>query len=130
MNPDLLLDTHVVVWALADPKRLSRHQRERLLDTRVQRFISVASGWELAIKTGRGRLDLGVPVGAFLAEACARLDASLLGIRVEHLDALATLPDIYRDPFDRMMVAQAIEGSLALVSSDRALDGYNVEVVA
>jgi PIN domain nuclease of toxin-antitoxin system len=89
-------------------------------------FVSVASGWEMAIKSGLGKLRL----SETFAQGMARGGFDLLAIDYAHLERLAMLPQLHRDPFDRMLVAQAQVERLTIVSSDPALANYGVPVVA
>lgn len=118
-----LLDTHLVLWAALEPQRLSP-KAQRLLRSRANDFaFSLATLWEVAIKSSLGRPDFQV--------APATLHAALLdegftevAIRVEHLVRVASLPWLHRDPFDRLLVAQAAADKLTLLTSDAALAGY------
>ena len=118
-----LLDTHLVLWAALEPQRLSP-KALRLLRSRANDFaFSLATLWEVAIKSSLGRPDFQVDP--------ATLHAALLGegftevaIRVEHLVGVASLPWLHRDPFDRLLVAQAAADKLTLLTSDAVLAGY------
>ena len=116
-----LLDTHTLLWALTAPSRLGPQAASLLTDRRSQLVVSAASAWEISIKTRRGRL----PGGARLLNSWQRslldLRADLLGI--DHDDAIRAggLPWAHRDPFDRMLVAQAARLNVALVTRDAAI---------
>lgn len=122
----VLLDTHVFVWALAEPDRLSPAHWAVLEGQDYALELSVASGWELALKSALGKIDLPGGVRAFLAEGCRASGVTLLGIELGHLDELERLPHHHRDPFDRMIIAQARAESIAVLSLDRAFDHYDV----
>ncbi len=122
----ILLDTHVFVWALADVKRVPEAAWRVLRDPAQPLFISVASAWELAIKSARGKITLPGGVQTFVAEGCRRTGVIMLGIDLAHAAEFARLPFHHRDPFDRMLVAQARVEDLALLSYDGALDAYDV----
>lgn len=122
----VLLDTHVFVWALAEPDRLSPAHWAVLEGQDYALELSVASGWELAMKSALGKIDLPGGVRAFLAEGCRASGVTLLGIELGHLDELERLPHHHRDPFDRMIIAQARAESIAVLSLDRAFDHYDV----
>lgn len=115
----LLLDTHVLLWALAAPGKLPPRFRRELDAAQV--FVSAASIWEVAIKAGLGKLD---------ADPQEVLDAvqpsgfELLDVTGAHAARVATLPPLHRDPFDRLLVAQALVEPLVLVTRDEALTGY------
>ncbi len=123
----LLLDTHVLIWLANGSTRLGAQAREGI-DEAAEICMSVVSLWEIAIKTSLGKL----PVVPGLATSLTAGGARRLGIEAAHLDALASLPwhDGHRDPFDRMLLAQARAEDLALVSSDRRMSAYEIEVYA
>jgi PIN domain nuclease of toxin-antitoxin system len=117
MNEPVLVDTHILLWMRADPKRLTKAER-KLLDDAPRICVSVATLWEIAILISIWRLDrderlLEVPAGL-----------ELLPILPEHLKALLKLPFHHRDPFDRMLVAQADAEGLALLTRDAAIERY------
>jgi PIN domain nuclease of toxin-antitoxin system len=119
----LLLDTHFLLWAALDPARLSAKAR-RLLESRDQPlFFSHASLWEVAIKVSLGRPDFAVEPGEFRENL---LNAGLQELQIDarHIQRVALLPWIHRDPFDRLLVAQAIEEGLTLLTADRTLKAY------
>ena len=120
---NLLLDTHAVLWWLDDDPRLSPHAREAIEDPANQVFVSTASLWEIAIKIriGKLRVDL-ADVIALLPQQGFRL----LDIKTDHLQVLATLPAHHRDPFDHLLIAQAITEELTFLSNDRHVKSYPV----
>ena len=122
----ILLDTHVFVWALAMPGRVPDAAWPVLRDPAQRLFLSVASAWELAIKSARGRISLPGGVQAFVGEGCRRTGVTMLGIDLAHTAEVERLPHHHRDPFDRMLVAQARVEDLGLLSFDGALDPYDV----
>ena len=122
----ILLDTHVFVWALAAPDRVPEAAWALLRDPTQQLSLSVASAWELAIKSAKGKISLPGGVQAFVSEGCRRTGVTLLGIDLAHTAEVEGLPHHHRDPFDRMLVAQARIEGLELLSFDRALDRYDV----
>ena len=126
----ILLDTHVFVWALADPRMVPDAAWPVLRDPAQSLFLSVASAWELAIKSARGKLALPGGVQAFVGEGCRRTGVTMLGIDLAHTAEVERLPHHHRDPFDRMLVAQARVEGLALLSYDGALEAYDVRRVA
>ena len=93
-----LLDTHIFVWALADPDRVPKSSWEVLRDPQIALHLSVASAWELAIKSGRGKITLPGGVGSFVAEGCRASGVRILPVRLAHLDEVAALPHHHRDP--------------------------------
>lgn len=126
---ELLLDTHVWLWMLGDPDRLAPPVRDLLADPENALFLSAASGWEIAIKHGLGKLRLPQPPREFVPDRLRRSGVVPLAIEVDHTLRVADLPDHHRDPFDRVLVAQAQALALRLVTADQLLRQYDVEVV-
>ncbi len=123
----ILLDTHLLLWAVAEPRKLPPGARRRIEEADV--FVSAASLWEVSIKAALGKL------AADPAELLAEIEPAgftLLPITGEHAAAVAKLPAVHADPFDRMLVAQAKTEPLLLLTNDAALAGYGdcVELVA
>jgi PIN domain nuclease of toxin-antitoxin system len=123
----LLLDTHLLLWAVSAPQKLSLATRKRIDACEV--FISAASIWEVSIKAALGKLD--ADPAALLAEI-EPAGFRLLPVTGEHAAAVARLPPIHNDPFDRMLVAQAKTEPLLLLTNDAALAGYGdcIELVS
>lgn len=123
MNPRLLLDTHVLIWALTAPRRLPARVAAAIRDPERDVYVSAASTWEIAIKSALGKItaDIDTVVGA------AR-DAGFdeLPISIAHTVRLRALPPLHRDPFDRLLVAQALDEHLTIVSHDRLISAYPV----
>jgi PIN domain nuclease of toxin-antitoxin system len=117
----LLLDTHALLWAVGSPTELPPRVRALLEDGSTQACVSAASMWEISIKTALGKLAL--DLGALLAEM-RTLEFAELRIGFEHTRRAGTLPPIHRDPFDRMLVAQALEEGLTIVTRDPAIGRY------
>jgi PIN domain nuclease of toxin-antitoxin system len=122
----LLLDTHAVLWALSQPDQLSAEARERVADPANTVAVSAVSAWEIAIKTAAGKLKFDVD----LAQAMANTGFLPLPITIEHALVAGHLPPHHRDPFDRMLVAQAIMDGWTLVTRDSRLPVYGVPVLA
>jgi PIN domain nuclease of toxin-antitoxin system len=120
----LLLDTHVVLWWQRDDRRLNRVAREAIATADIV-WVSAVSAWEAAIKTGRGRLRLTEPFGVLVSAD----DFTELPMRLAHADRLQSLPPHHADPFDRMLVAQALAERATLVSSDRLLEPYGAPMI-
>jgi len=125
----LLLDTHVWIWLLTDPDRLSGPARTALAAPDNQLHLSSASTWEISVKAAAGRLEIDGSPESLLQEAIVA--SGVLPLPIEHSHALQTgrLPGHHRDPFDRMLVAQAQVERLTLVSADRQFADYDVEVL-
>lgn len=122
----LLLDSHAYIWSITRPSELSVAARQAIDDAENQRFVSVACLWEMAIKSAAGKLDL--PDNYM--DGVDHIAATLLQIDVPHLKRLQSLPLHHRDPFDRMMIAQALEENLTIVTRDRAFRAYGVPLLA
>ncbi len=125
----VLLDTHALVWAMADPARLSPRARLTITNAATDAYASVVSAWELAILERLGRVRLGAPLESLFSEGLAALRIRLLPIQVQHVARVASLPDHHRDPFDRLLIATAMTEKLTLVSRDRAFARYGVATV-
>lgn len=124
----LLLDTHALLWFQAGDRRLSRVAR-RAMETHVAELvISAASVWELAVKASLGRVRLPDSAGAYIAEKLAD-GYKILPVSWEHAAKVETLPWHHRDPFDRLLAAQALAERLRLVTRDRVFRKYGVDVI-
>ena len=116
-----LLDTCVILWAARQPDRLSPRVRSLLLDPHEELVLSVVSAWEIALKPELGIAD----AARWLRQARRNLQARILPVRLEHIAALQQLPPRHRDPFDRLLLAQAAAGQLALVTADETIWKYS-----
>lgn len=123
----LLLDTHVLLWAVASSRRLSKEARSLIADPANDVFYSAAGVWEIAIKSALRRSDFRIDVDTFAA-ALPEAGLTELPIRAIHAVAVGKLPDVHRDPFDRMLVAQALTEPLVLVTNDPVLTKYPAPV--
>lgn len=121
----LLLDTQVLIWSLLEPDRLHPTARDAIQDGANELFLSIVTPWEIAIKKSRGRLD---PPDDLDAQLAAK-HISLLPISLQHTRAVESLPHHHRDPFDRMLVAQAQTDGLTILTSDRKIAEYQVAVM-
>lgn len=124
-----LLDTHALIWAVDDPSRIGPQAMAVLQDPAAELVFSAGSAWELAIKVALGKLTLSLPYRKWVDDALCDLRASLLPITVEHADAQTRMPSHHRDPFDRLLIAQATVENLALISGDIVFDQYGVSRV-
>jgi PIN domain nuclease of toxin-antitoxin system len=120
----LLLDTHSFLWVVEDSPRLSRSTKAPIEDPSNDIFLSIASPWEMAIKVSLGKLYLGQPTELFVPQQLHLNEILILGVSVEHVAVVATLPFHHRDPFDRMLIAQARVESMPIVSADPLFDAY------
>ena len=122
---NLLLDTHIVLWWLNDSPDLPTPNRQALTDTTNVCFVSAATIWEIEIKRALGKLS----IPESYSDALTRQGFRELPISWAHTCALRSLPPIHRDPFDRMLVAQAISDDLVIVTRDEAIRRYEVRVL-
>jgi PIN domain nuclease of toxin-antitoxin system len=120
----LLLDTNVLLWTLAGSSRIDS-VRELILSEESEIFVSTASWWEIAIKASIGKLDADVKTLRTAANDSGFFDLPVLGV---HTETLSNLPLLHRDPFDRLIVAQAITEPMRLLTSDAALGAYSALV--
>lgn len=125
----LLADTHTLLWAITASHRLSHRGRETLTDPGNQVWFSTVSLWEIAIKLGLGRLDLAADWRNLIETGRKRLHARWLFVKPDHCHEVATLPWHHRDPFDRMLVAQAVAEGMTLLSRDRTISRYPADVL-
>jgi PIN domain nuclease of toxin-antitoxin system len=122
----LLLDTHAFLWYLNDDPSLSSTAKGLIADPANDKLVSVASCWEIAIKIGRKKLNLGEAATTFLPRELAVNRFGLLGIDLYHATFVESLPPHHKDPFDRLLVAQSLIEKLPLVSVDTQFDSYGV----
>jgi PIN domain nuclease of toxin-antitoxin system len=121
-----LLDTSTLLWALGAPERLSR--RARTLVETGENVISVASYWEVVVKSQKGLLSIN-DLSTWWRRATESIGARTLPIRASHVSALASLPMLHKDPFDRMLAAQAIAEGLSFVTNDSQIASYAVRTL-
>ncbi len=126
---NLLLDTHAFIWMSGAPERLSPRVYDLLEDDNNAVAVSMVSYWEMAIKIGLGKLDLGPDWTRRLQAFMHDNRVSSLPIRPAHCTAVASLPFHHRDPFDRMLVAQAKSEKLSLISRDASLVRYDIDCI-
>lgn len=124
----LLLDTQVFLWLLAEPERLGRHQRS-IEDPANDLLLSAASSWEIAIKVGLGRLELPDAPTRYVPDRMRAIGAEPLAVEHAHALAVAQLPLLHRDPFDRILVAQARHLRLRIVTADENIARYDVQTI-
>lgn len=123
----ILLDTHIALWAISDDQHLSSKARQLILPPENNIFISVASIWEIVIKysLARGRPN-DMPISG--KEALGFFQESgycILYLTADHVVNVASLPDLHKDPFDRLIIAQALSEPLRLITHDRVVGGYS-----
>lgn len=123
----LLLDTHTFLWFDSEPNKLSSSCRKLLTNENNLLLLSLASIWEIQIKSQIGRLNLRLPLSRLIVQQQQNTGLQILPIALSHVYALQSLPDVHRDPFDRIMVAQAMVEKFPFVSIDSVLDGYPIQ---
>ena len=125
----VLLDTHTLLWAALNPERLSAKAKTLLTSLNTEAFVSAASAWEIATKVRIGKLP---GAGAFAADFPARIERMGfygLAITLEHGQRAGLLPGGHKDPFDRMLIAQAFREGLTIVTHDKRFSDYNVAML-
>lgn len=122
----LLLDTHAFLWFINDDARLSRHAAERIGDPAERVVVSVVTAWEITIKMSIGKLTLDRPLVRLWPESIEANSFDELDVIAAHIFALEALPLHHRDPFDRLLIAQARAEALTIVSADKVFDDYDV----
>ncbi|RJQ47492.1 MAG: type II toxin-antitoxin system VapC family toxin [Gammaproteobacteria bacterium] len=123
----LLLDTHAFLWWVEDAPELSRKARQAVANPGNECFLSLVSCWEMAIKLSLGKLKLSGVIERFIPEQLSINGFHRLEIGFRHVTQVASLPFHHRDPFDRLLVAQAREEKLAIVSADAVFQKYGVK---
>lgn len=121
-----LMDTHTFLWFLTDDSKLSHHALNLIEDETNEAILSLASMWEIAIKYSIGKLTLQKSFPDFVDEQIQINDFQLLPIETSHIKIVSSLPLHHRDPFDRMLIAQAITENMPIISADSAFDSYGV----
>ncbi len=122
-----LLDTSSFLWFVSDHSRLSAIARRHLEDSGNSVHLSLASVWEIAIKSILGKLELPLPFDEFIDITILGYSLSVLAIEMEHLRQVAAMPLLHRDPFDRLLIAQSLVEDLPIITSDRAFDSSPVQ---
>jgi len=122
----VLLDTHAFLWFVLDDPKLSARAREAIADPDSRVLLSPASYWEIAIKISLGKYALPGSYADFMCDQLHENDFEILPIRPEHTAKLTDLPFHHRDPFDRLLIAQAMAEDLSLVSAHVAFDAYSI----
>ena len=124
-----LLDTHSFLWFIAGSSRLSKNARSIIENTDIQLYLSIASLWEIAIKISLKKLHLGESYDNLIPIQLSQNSINLMQISVSHTAAVIELPFHHRDPFDRLIIAQAQIEELPIISTDSAFDAYKIQRV-
>ena len=125
----LLLDTHTFLWLVEGSPNLSKTAQAALADPRSALYLSVASVWELAIKTGNKKLILSDPLDLFVGKWTVAYQLAPLPVDTPHALGVVGLPDHHRDPFDRILISQALVEGMTLVSADAKFAPYPVPIL-
>jgi len=122
---DYVLDTHVLLWAMFEPKKLSQFTQEILTSRDLRKFISISSMWEIAMKNRIGKLPL--PMGIANVFSMAEfINIGLIDISQRYIEVYSTLPLLHRDPFDGIIVATALSEKMTIVTADENIQKYDV----
>jgi PIN domain nuclease of toxin-antitoxin system len=124
----ILLDTHAFLWFIAGDSQLDVYARQLIEEPGNERYLSVATVWEITIKSSLGRLTIPTPPSTLIREHVWANAIDLLAITAEHFDTLHTLPYHHKDPFDRLLIAQAMHEGMLLITKDPAFDAYGVQI--
>lgn len=124
-----LLDTQCWLWMEAAPERLSEKVRKLILRKDTELFLSAASAWEIAIKYALGKLKLPVPPSEYVPDRMAKNGIDSIPVLSNHALRVAEMPLHHRDPFDRLIIAQALIEKFTIITSDRHFESYTVDVL-
>ena len=124
-----LLDTHTFLWAASDHPNLSPTVKELILHPENDVLFSSVVAWEIAIKYARGKLDLDEPVASYIPSRVQAFGYTILPVEIHHAIEVASLPAHHNDPFDRLLIAQALVERLPVLTSDPHFTRYGVEVI-
>jgi PIN domain nuclease of toxin-antitoxin system len=125
----LLLDTHAFLWFIQGSQNLSETARNLIEDQGNQKLLSIASLWEISIKVSIGKLDVGMAIAELLSREVYGNGFEVLAIQANHLDELTKLVFHHKDPFDRLMIAQALAERMPVVTKDEAFERYTVSLL-
>ena len=123
-----LLDTHTFIWWDSNPGKLSAQVLKYCQDADNQLFLSIASIWEMQIKYQLGKLTFNTGLELLIKEQVQKNSLSILMIKPKHIFALSKLPDMHKDPFDRLLISQAMQEEMTLLSCDSVFSNYPVDL--
>jgi len=129
MNRRVLLDTHAVIWSLSEPKRLGPSLRRLFRDSSFVPFVSTVSLWEILAKAKSGKLHFAAEPESSIREHLENLQALILPLRADHVYAAFRLPVHHKDPWDRLLIGQALAEGAQLATTDEAIRQYEVPVI-
>lgn len=121
-----LLDTNALIWFMSDSKSLSASARSIINEPANIIWVSIVSIWEIAIKRSSGKLSVPAPLSHFIDAQMKRNKLLYLDITLDHIDVVVSLPFHHRDPFDRMIIAQALQEDLAVITKDTVFERYDI----
>ena len=124
-----LLDSCAWIFILTGSDRLSKNQQKAIFDRNNTIYISVVSAWEMTIKVSKGKLELPKPLDNLIFESCIRDNYQILDLDIFSVLNTGNLPLYHQDPFDRMLISQAIDNDLIIVTTDAKLSQYEVQLV-
>jgi len=124
-----LLDTSTFLWFISDSDRLSNKARSHIADLENDLILSIASLWEIAIKTSIGKLELLRPFDQLIPAQLEENAIEVLPIKLDHLPSIIDLESFHRDPFDRLLIAQSITEKIPIITSDAAFAKYPVDII-
>lgn len=122
----ILMDTHIFLWLNLEPEKIPKHLYQFLLDYDNQLFLSHVSIWEMMIKSELGKLQLNQSIEEMITTQIQENDVKLLSIDLKHIYKLKDLPQIHKDPFDRLLIAQSISENMFLMSVDQKFSLYKL----
>ena len=123
---NVLLDSHAFLWFVWEDPQLTASAKALIENPANRKFVSIATCWEIAIKVGVKKLNLGEPATTFLPRELSMNKFDVLGIELAHVTFIETLPPHHKDPFDRLLIAQSLLETMPIVSADAMLDPYGV----
>ena len=125
----ILVDTHIFLWYLSGDPRLSKHQRKVWETSSSEKLLSIVSVWEMAVKVAIGKLGLSMPLEDFIRKHVEREGLTLVNLSLEESCRVSTLPMIHRDPFDRLLISQALLTKVPVITHDKVFHQYGVELI-
>lgn len=125
----VLLDTHIFLWMISDPGKLSRLVKNILESKENEIFLSAVSGWEIAIKYQIGKLRLAENPDVYIPRKAEENSLELLSIEMNHAVNVSNLPDIHNDPFDRLLISQSQLENLPLITNDEKIKRYSIDTI-
>ena len=128
MNKKYLIDTHILIWALTEPSKLTQITKNIIEQNENEIFVSIISFWEIAIKRSLGKLKLGVSLQEFY-DATLNANISILQIEFQNILILDTLPFHHDDPFYRIIISQSITENLPIITKDKKFKFYDIDIV-